>query len=154
MNARTLLALASLVIYTFAVFSLHQSGTNRWYVEFDGAFSTALSNAVSGAPLGFVYGPIDHFLTALHDPPMENAGVNTLAAQKIATTPRELTLRLDGNGIGYVIFATMAIKLFGPHIHSVVSFFLFLVGVSAVIYVARFRDQRLLLMPANLQFLP
>ncbi|MGC1354492.1 MAG: methyltransferase domain-containing protein [Xanthobacteraceae bacterium] len=153
LNARTLLALASLVIYTFAVFSLHQSGTNRWYVEFDGAFSTALSNAVSGAPLGFVYGPIDHFLTALHDPPMENAGVNTLAAQKIATTPRELTLRLDGNGIGYVIFATMAMNLFGPHIHSVVAFFLFLVGVSAVIYVARFRDQRLLLMPATFTIL-
>jgi hypothetical protein len=149
LNVRTLLALASLTIYVFAVLSLHQSGTNRWYVEFDGSFSNALSNAVACAPLGFVYQPIDHFLRSLHDPPLENAGVNTLAARKIATTPRELTLLLDGNGIGYVIFATMAMSLFGPHIHSVVWFFLLLVGASAIIYLGRFRDQRLLLMPAT-----
>ena len=153
LNARTLLALASLVIYTFAVLSLQQDRSTRWYVEFDGAFSTALSNVVSCAPLGLVYGPIEHFLTALHDPPMENAGVNTLAARKIATTPRQLTLRLDGNGIGYVIFATMAMKLFGPHIYSAIYFFLLLVGVSAIIYLARFRDQRLLLMPATFTIL-
>jgi hypothetical protein len=153
LNARTLLALASFVIYTFAVLSLHQDRLTRWYVEFDGAFSTALSNVVSCAPLGFVYGPIDHLLTGLHDPPMENAGVDTLAALKIATTPRELTLRLDGNGIGYAIFATMAMDLFGPHVSSAIYFFLLLVGVSAIIYLARFRDQRLLLMPATFTIL-
>ena len=56
----------------------------------------------------------------------------------------------DGNGAGYPVFASFAMRLFGPHLSALIYSFLLMMGISTLVFVYRFRDDRLFMVP--LQF--
>jgi hypothetical protein len=56
----------------------------------------------------------------------------------------------DGNGAGYPIFASLAMRLFGPQLSALTYSFLLLMGVSTFMFMCRYQDDRLFMVP--LQF--
>jgi hypothetical protein len=145
---RMLLALASFMIYAAGAISLHQDRTSAWQIEFDGPFQAALSHSEFGAPIGTYYLNIFHHLRNMRGDPNQYQDFENLADRRTKIVPGDLMQWVqNGEGVGYVLFSTAAMKLFGAHISSALYFFLLLVGISVCIFVWRFRDQRLLLAP-------
>ena len=58
-----------------------------------------------------------------------------------------LTIAEDGNGVGCVVFASLAMRLFGPHLSSLTYGFLSLVGLSTVAFLLRYQDVRVFVVP-------
>jgi hypothetical protein len=54
---------------------------------------------------------------------------------------------IDGSALGYPIFATAAVFLFGPHTFSLLFGFVISMSVSVVAFLSRFRDDRTLAVP-------
>src|SRR5208282_4169581 len=72
--------------------------------------------------------------------PMQQALEET--ARGRSETGPLLTANPDGNGIGYTLFATLAIRLFGVHLSSLTFAFLCLMGISTFAFLLRYQDDR------------
>jgi hypothetical protein len=110
--------------------------------QFD--LAAGVSHEVYHAPLGSIYwGVLDGFLD-LATPVQQTL-------ERAVNENREpgelLTVSPDGNGIGYVIFATAAMSIFGPQISSLLYAFLALLLISSAAFVWRYQDRRLLFIP-------
>jgi hypothetical protein len=148
MRLRIVLALVSFAIYAIAAISLHQDRTSAWQIEFDGPFQAALSNKLLGAPIGTYYLNVYHYLRNLRGDPHEYENFEKLASRQTAMAPGVLMQWVqNGDGLGYVLFSTVSMRFFGQHISSAHYLFLSLVGISVIVFVWRFRDQRLLTIP-------
>jgi hypothetical protein len=133
-----MLAALSFLIYICTVFSLPQERDNAFVPE-RMSVAAAMSNVVYGAPLGTLYSvPLQGFFDDIYRqtykplqqvfdewPPDRERG-NPLGESN------------DGNGVGYVLAATMAMRFFGLHAVSLPLFTAALMGLSAFLLLWRF----------------
>jgi len=103
------------------------------------SLAAAVSNIVYNAPLGTVYSEVlQGFLP-------DSAGnwapiLQTLSKARWAGVEPGVLLQTtaDGNGVGYVVFATAALRLFGLHLWVLPAFMLVLMGISGIAFLWRF----------------
>jgi hypothetical protein len=69
------------------------------------------------------------------------------AAQRKIPAGGAMPTFVDGDGLGYSIFAIAALFLFGAHTVSLVLGFIIVLGLSVAAFLARFRDDRALAIP-------
>src|SRR5207244_2649261 len=97
------------------------------------SIGAAISHVVLDAPVGFIDEGIQSALISSGTPIRDViAGVRSGEIKPSAT----LKVSQDGNGIGYVLFATLAMILFGPALDSLVFLYLTAVTVSAACFIA------------------
>jgi hypothetical protein len=131
-------AVISFVLYAGTLFALPQMRDVPLYCELS-SLAAAVSNVVYRAPLGTVYSDVlQHFLP-------DNAGnwasmQQTLSKARWAGVEPGVLLKTteDGNGVGYVVFATAAVRLFGLHLWALPAFMLALMGISGIAFLRRF----------------
>jgi hypothetical protein len=144
---RNSLAMASFIVYAIILVVFHQERPSTWSVETGSGIPAAISFFLGRAPLGSVERNIlaAFFELKVVTPATVNETIETTAA---GTLPRSVsTPAIDGNGIGWPIFASLAMKTFGPHLTSLVPFLLLVMGISTLLYAIRFQDDRLLMVP-------
>jgi hypothetical protein len=154
MGTRTGLAVLAFAIYGSAVLSLHQERYSRWLVESEFGLAAAVSYSVYGTPLGMANANVFKLFRNIS----REQGDNRMSVQEAMVRVAAgdipagdvLKTSTDGNGAGYPIFASLAMRLFGPQLSSLIDSFLLLVGISALVFIWRFRDDRLFMVP--LQF--
>ncbi len=106
--------------------------------------AAGVSHEVYHAPLGSIYwGVLAGFLDA--NTPVQQTLQR--AVDKNVEPGELLEVSPDGNGIGYVIYATAAMRIFGPRIHSLLYAFLVLLLISSSAFIWRYQDRRLLFVP-------
>jgi hypothetical protein len=141
-------AILTFLIYGSGVLSLHQERHSGWSVEVSSSLPAALSYSVYGTPLGMINVNVESvfrevFLT-------NRISVQEAVARSAAgDLPSGGVTKIsnDGNGAGYPIFASLAMRLFGSHLSSVLYSFLLLMGVSTLAFIYRFQDDRLFMVP-------
>jgi hypothetical protein len=129
----------SFLIYVCTVFALPQQRDNPFVVE-RMSVAAAVSNIVYAAPLGTLYsGVLQGFFDDIHRQiykPLQQVFDEWPSDRERGNL---LGVSNDGNGIGYVLAATMAIRLFGLHTMSLPLFTFALMGLSALALLWRFR---------------
>jgi hypothetical protein len=140
---RTGLAIASFVIYAVATLALDQPHHVQYDTERT-SLAAAVSHVVYGAPLGTIYTGV---LAPLWDPskPMQQTFKET--TRREVQTGSLLKVATDGNGIGYLVITSIAMRLFGLHLSSLNYVLITLMAISTVVFVLGFRDGRLLFVP-------
>src|SRR4051794_33253935 len=141
-RCRIFLALLSFAIYAFAIIHQGHYLLVRCGHECEGAWTGALSFSVYGAKLGDVESNTHQVF-----PPGGNASQGIEEANKGRLETGHAGIATDGIGVGYLIFSSLAMKFFGPHLVSLTIAFLVLLGVSSVAFSLRFRDGRLFAIP-------
>jgi hypothetical protein len=129
-----ILAALSFLIYVCTVFSLPQQRDNPFNVERT-SLAAAVSNIVYRARLGRLYsGALEGFFATIERP----------LQQVLDEWPPDrrrgdlVGVSTDGNGVGYVLAATMAMRLFGLHAVALPLFTAALMGLSALLLLWRF----------------
>ncbi len=131
-------AVASFIIYASAVVALQQQRDNSYCCERIG-LAAAVSHVIYGAPLGTVYPEIQTQLLNAQAP------IEAVLDRVADLDPRPAnptTPISDGNGMGFIVAASWAMRLFGPHLFSLPFFTLGLLAVSGAAFLSRFRDYR------------
>jgi hypothetical protein len=135
---RMVAAVVSFIIYVSAVVAIQQPGENFFYCERVG-LAVALSNVVYQAPFGKVYPAVETTLLDMRAP----AGSVFEKAKQLGAQPEDpVTAINDGDGAGFILVATLAMRVFGPHLFSIPFFALGLMAISAVMFLWRFHDDR------------
>src|SRR5687767_13368889 len=115
---RILLALVflSFATYLWATLLLHQQnqGGDAYNIE-RSSLAAAVSNTVHGAPFGAVFAEVlKSFLTFVR--PIDDL-IEQLAS---GAAPGQLVpVVQDGSGLAYVVFATLAMHIFGPRLSAI-----------------------------------
>jgi len=133
------LAALSFFIFASAALIVSRDQQNDFIPE-RSSIAAAVSNVAYGAPLGKVYsGVLAHVLD--FKVPLDK----TLAEAARQQVPPEALLgsTSDGNGIGYIVVASLSMRLLGLHTLSIVLAMLALMGVSAAAFFWRFPDRRI-----------
>ena len=134
------LVIGSFIIYAAAVMVLREhrfAGYNADRVP----VAAAVSDLVYGAPIGTIYsGLLGPFL---YKPLPIQQALEETARGRSETGPL-LTANPDGNGIGYTLFATLAMRLFGLHLSSLTFALLCLMGISTFAFLLRYQDDRVI----------
>ncbi len=139
---RIVLAVAAYVLYGGAVLVLERAEPSAWTIEAESGLPAAVSYAVYGAKFGSIERNV---LTVFHAAPVREA-IKQTSTGILAPGPLIETV-VDGNGVGWSVFAGIAMQLFGPDLLAVTLFFLLLMGVSTAIFLFRFQDDRMLMVP-------
>lgn len=135
---RVAAAAISFIIYASAVVVLHQEHDNSLCCERIG-LATAVSHVVYGAPLGTVYPEIQKQLLDTQAP--VDAALERVT--HLAPSPEDQTMPInDGNGVGFILVASWAIRLFGAHLSALPCLMLGLMGISTAVFLWRFNDDR------------
>ena len=154
MPLRLALAILAFLIYGFGVLSLHPERHSRWLVEADFSLAAAVSYSVYGTPLGMANANVAKlFRNVSRQDGDDRISVQKAMARTVAgDIPAGDVLKAsnDGNGAGYPIFASLAMRLLGPHLSALIYSFLLMMGISTLIFISRFQDDRLFMVP--LQF--
>jgi hypothetical protein len=131
-------------MYASAVVALQQHHDNSFCCERIG-LAAALSHVVYQAPLGKVYPEIQKQLNGTQAP------IEALldSAKHLVPSDNPTTSKNDGNGIGFILVATWAMQLFGPHLSSLSIFMLGLMALSAATFLWRFGDDRSVVVTAT-----
>jgi hypothetical protein len=133
------LGVISFVIYASALFALPQMRDVAFCCE-QSSLAAAVSRVVYRTRLGALYSGVLQRLL----PDIETGSPPSMLQMldKARWTDVELGTLLkttaDGNGIGYVLFATSALRLFGLHIWALPALMLVLMGLSAAAFLRRF----------------
>jgi hypothetical protein len=135
---RMVAAVASFIIYASAVVALQQYRENFFYCERVG-LAASVSNVVYRAPFGKVYPAVQ---ARLLDPRAPAEPVLDKAKRLAPPLGDPSTALNDGIGIGFMVAANWAMRLFGPHLFSLPFFMLGLMAISAAMFLWRFRDDR------------
>jgi hypothetical protein len=133
-TTRIILAALSFLIYVCTAFALPQQRDNTFNIE-RSSLAAAVSNIVYGARLGMLYsGALERFFATI-DTPLRQV----LDEWPSDRQPGNLVgVSADGSGVGYVLTATMAMRLFGLHAISLPLFMVALMGLSALALLWRF----------------
>jgi hypothetical protein len=132
------LAVSAFAVYAAGALMIHRQQKDTLFQE-RSSLAAAMTNVYHGKRLGRVYnGILEHLLD--WSVPLETALAQIAANQVELGFQRASTS--DGNGIGYVVVATLGVRFFGPHPSSPVILMLGLLAVSACVLLLRFRDQR------------
>jgi hypothetical protein len=143
-----LLAVLAFLAYAAALAWHHQAYKSNWRIEQSGALIFASSYLYYGKPLGSVEtGLWNFFLQHLNSPDGSADSLLAKAAQRAIPSSGTMATTLDGSGLGYPLFATASLLLFGPHSSSLTLGFLVLLGASVLAFVVRFPDGRLVATP-------
>lgn len=129
---------ASFFIYAWAALVVDRQQQNEFGPE-RSSIAAAASHDYYGAPLGMVYSGVFDVVVG------QKVTLDEALAQAAQRSipPGELKgSTTDGNGIGYILHATISMELFGPRMSSVVLGMLCLMAVSAIAFICRFRDAR------------
>src|SRR6516164_4186089 len=135
---RVVVAVASFIIYASAVVALQQYRENFFYCERVG-LAAGVSYDVYGAPFGQVYAEVQTQLLNAQ-PPIEAVLDRVAHLDPGPTNP--ITPENDGIGIGFMVAASWAMRLFGPYLFSLPLFTLGLMAISTATFLWRFRDDR------------
>ena len=142
-----LLVLISFVFYAAAALSLHQASRIPFYVEEDDPLPAVLSHWIYGLPLGEADRDLEMYFGS-SEIAKEPADVAVDGAfKRFAPASGSISLTHDGIGAGTFVFENIAFFIFGPRAHWLPVFFLSLLGISAAMFLARFRDYRLIAVP-------
>jgi hypothetical protein len=135
--------------YVLSVLWLHEVQKSTWRVEQEGPLVFAASHLFYDTPFGSIdLGLWEHVKTHvssrvdLQEEPAD-AFLTNAAKRKIPSGGVAPTM-INGYALGYPIFATAAVFLFGPHTISLLLGFVILMSVSVVAFLSRFRDDRTL----------
>lgn len=142
------LAGVSICIYLATVFFSHPWLHSTYGIETLDCLPSAVSHLVDHTPWGYNSpAVISDFVKASSGAisPAE-AFAKALAAPQ-PHWPNVQAAYSDGNGVGCLLFATVALKLFGFHVSAMVLVFLLLLAISGALLIARFHDMRLLAVP-------
>jgi hypothetical protein len=132
----------SWALFSAAVLFQQQYAVSGWIGERHHALPAALSYTLDGAPLTMMDLNFRRELMSGENP--RNV-VERLA--KGETARDRLVFANDGIGPAFVVYASMVMKLLGPHLVSLVLAFLALLGISTLAFAARYQDRRLLVVP-------
>src|SRR6185312_12394477 len=114
-HAGVALALVSFLIYAILVFLLPQVRDGGYCCE-QSSFAAAVSDVVHGAPLGTMYSGVFEYFVKNSNEPLE-AVLRDTSIQGDSRQPQVLGQLMptteDGNGIGYLVVATTAFRVFG-----------------------------------------
>jgi hypothetical protein len=135
---RVIAAVASFIIYATAVVALQQYRENFFYCERVG-LAAGVSHVVYRGPLGEVYPAVQAKLLDLRAPAEPILDEATRLGSPLGDPMTPIN---DGNGIGFILAATWAIRLFGPHLFALPFFMLGLMAISAAVFLWRFPDHR------------
>lgn len=146
---RTILPLLSYLLYAAAALVAVHQHPSAWSLEHDDSLPAAISHAVYGTRIGLydsnvraVFLELDR--TGLTPESLQHAV--SVASQ--GNIPRgSTTLTNEGIGAGQPLFMGVAAALFGPHLSSFPILFLLLIGIATLAFTARFRDERLFMVP-------
>jgi tetrahydromethanopterin S-methyltransferase subunit B len=132
------LVASSFFIYACAALIVASDQYNDFTPE-RSSIAAAISNVAYGAPLGKVYSgvlaQVLDFKVPLDKTLAEAARQEVLPGNLLGST-------MDGNGIGYIVVASLSMRLLGLHTLSIVLAMLTLMGVSAMVFSWRFPDRR------------
>ena len=149
------LAIGSFVIYAIAALTIidHRVANpvvmtgQRLHVQFETertSLAAAVSNVVYRAPIG----TIDTGALALFgdfSKPTRQTLDETRWGE--VRTGSLLQAAADGNGIGYPVIASLAMRLFGLHLSSLIFALISLMAISTLVFLIRYRDDRLFAVP-------
>jgi hypothetical protein len=143
------LAILTLIIYGSAVLSLHQDRRSGWDVEKDFSLAAAVSYSVYGTPLGMTKANVYQVFRNISRSDNRISVQEAMARTAAGDLPAGDVLKTSTDGIGasYPIFASLAMRLFGPHLSSLTYSFLLLMVISTLAFIFRFRDDRLFMVP-------
>src|SRR5262249_35648238 len=120
-------------------------------VEADFSLPAAVSYSVYKTPLGMAEKNVyDVFRDISRESSDDRTSVQEAMTRTVAGgfPPSDvLKASTDGTGASYPIFASFAMRLFGPHLSALIYSFLLLMGISTLVFVYRFRDARLFTVP-------
>lgn len=138
------LAAVSFVIYAVTALLVYQQLPSSHGVE-RYSIAAAVSTLGYGAPVGAMYTGV---LTELINAPGPQLA-DTLSTLARGDTARGdlIAVNHDGNGIGYPVFATVAMALFGIRLDALCYGFFSFVGISTLAFILRYQDARLLIVP-------
>lgn len=132
------LCIIAFLIYCAAVLVVRVEQRDD-FIQERSSIAAAVSHLYYGAPLGNVYATV---LERLLDFNVPLSTVLGEASQRKIPAQGLLSTTADGNGIGYIVVATVSMGLLGPHSAALVIALLASMAVSAAAFVWRFRDQR------------
>jgi len=151
-NLRRLLAAMAFLTYAVAILWLHHVQKSTWRLEQVGGMIFAASYLFYDKPFGSVDRGLWDLIrenVELKDDSQELPADSWLAraAKKELPSGTLIATTLDGSGMGYGLFATAALFLFGPHTFSLVLGFALFIGLSVFAFLWRFHDNRTLAVP-------
>jgi hypothetical protein len=130
---------AAFLIYACACLSAGQRQEQDFVPE-RSSIAAAVSNVAYGAPVGSLYtGVLERFLDF-------KTPLNTTLqhAERHEMLPGALQATItDGNGIGYVVVASLGMRVFGLRTTSLILGMLALMALSAAVFIWRFHDRRM-----------
>jgi hypothetical protein len=136
-----LLAVVSFAIYACTVFALPQVLKNAYPCE-RSSIAAAATNFLFGTRPGTVDPRLlEHYLAASNfSEPLQQVLDETRVALPWDGRASHNLLKTisDGNGVGYLVFATMAFRLFGLHAWALLALMLVLMAISAIAFLRRF----------------
>ena len=125
----------SFIIYAAVLFLLPQNRDAPFAID-RSSIASAVSNAVYGVPFGTVYsGVLEHFLLRV-EAPLQTI-FDEITPGKAPPGYVMKTIH-DGNGSGYIVVATIALRVFGLYSWSLPLLMLGFMGFSAFALLARF----------------
>src|SRR5262249_1507632 len=145
-------AAMAFLTYAVAILWLHHVQKSTWRIEQQGGIIFATSYLFYDKPFGSLDRGLWDFLwknVVLKDGTHELPADSWLAraAKKELPSGALIATTLDGTGMGYGLFATSSLFLFGPHTFSLVLGFSVFIGLSFFAFLWRFQDDRALAVP-------
>jgi len=135
-----ILSIFCFMIYASLVFLLPQDRDNPYACE-RSSIAAVVTNVIFGAPFGVLdsrlYGT---YVTTIRPLRQVLHETMTSASRIRAMPPSWINAIPDGNGIGYIVFATAAFRLFGVHVWALQLMMLVLMGCSAAAFLWRFGE--------------
>jgi hypothetical protein len=142
----SLLCALSFLVYAAAVLTQGQYHLSIWGSDLGTQLSGAVSYAAHGAPLGTFDSQVQAALVnTFYQHNSISAAV--LRAAQPNTAGGYIEIAKDGVGVGYMIFTSLSMKVFGARIDAIPLGMLALLGLSALIFTMRFRGARLIVVP-------
>jgi hypothetical protein len=152
MELRRILAVAGFLLYSIAAIIAFYQMPTSWSPEYALSIPSAISNVVYGLQLGLT----DSNVLAEFDNTLGSEGVTPASVEKaVAVTTRgdlgrgSVLTTADGIGIGQVLFIDLAMRLFGPHLLSILCCFLLFMGISTLAFIGRYTGDRLIFVPVQ-----
>ena len=141
---RPLLAGLAFLAYAAAIIWVWQQDGQKstWRAEQDGSLQVAAAYLFYGKPFGSIDGGLWDFYLKHWAQPADLFLAN--ASDRKIPSGETIPTAMEDNALGHAYFATAALFLFGPHASSLVFGFAALLGLSALMFLLRFPDDRIL----------
>jgi hypothetical protein len=134
-NIGFVLSIISVLFYVLAILLPRQPQTSEYADELT-SIGAAISHVFLDSPVGFIDEEVQRELIYRNTPVRE---IIVRAHQGDIKPSPILKVSNDGNGIGYILFATLAMIVYGSTLDSIVFLYLTAVAASAACLIARYR---------------